>query len=413
MNALSIEQRRHHVLTAKANSQLAQKYPALIETGQRVVRNRWDTLIHLCNITNGCTISGESPCLSITPLIKPVGDDCNLRCRYCSSRPELPTGRKMSHGLLERIMSEIIPRSPLRVDFIFHGGEPLMAGIEFFQKAVELEAKYARSQQIVQNHVQTNATLVNKEWAQFFAEHDFYVGVSLDGPAVAHDAHRVWMDGIGSHTSVMNGVELLAVAGVKLQGIAVVPPHPLVDPKSLFNFMQNSGISRWRVNHCRTTESISTYPDYMLSLFDNWVAKQDSCEIGLFSEVIEGLLGYPVTTCWMTGRCLRFVGFDPDGTVSPCCEMAVPSECFYGNLFDKSLDSLLTGPVANWFQDEFCKGIHHCSDCEWQHICSGCTFMRVQFSNTPAGPDPLCDMYKGVFTKLSQRFDEILKQNTL
>lgn len=413
MNVLSIEERRHLVLTAKLDSLFAHKYPALVETGQRIVRNRWDTLIRLCNVNPGCSNSGESPCLAITPLIKPVGDDCNLRCRYCSSRPEKTTGRQMSYELLERIIMEIIPRSPLRVDFIFHGGEPLMAGIEFFKKAVELQKKYTRPQQIVQNHVQTNGTLVNKEWAQFFADHNFFVGVSLDGPAVAHDAHRVWMDGIGSHESVMNGVALLLSAGVKLQGIAVVPPNPQVGPQELLDFMQISGIPRWRVNHCRTTASISTYPDYMLSLFDEWVVKPGVCEIGLFSEVIEGLLGYPATTCWMTGSCLRFIGFDPDGTVSPCCEMVVPPECFYGNILNKSLDSILAGPVAKWFHAEFNKGIHNCADCDWHHMCGGCTYMRVQFANTPSGSDPLCKLYQGVFTILSQRFDEILRLNAV
>ncbi|MFA7620779.1 MAG: radical SAM protein, partial [Aminobacteriaceae bacterium] len=125
-------------------------------------------------------------------MAKVVGALCNLQCEYCyyTEKTKLlaQTQRLMSDDALEAYVGEnlrIHGRDAV-VEFAWHGGEPLLAGIGFFRKAMDLERKYGKGRKIV-NTLQTNATLLNDEWCEFFAAHDFLLGVSLDGPKTLHD----------------------------------------------------------------------------------------------------------------------------------------------------------------------------------------------------------------------------------
>ena len=98
----------------------------------------------------------------------------------------------------------------------------MLAGIEFFQKAAALQQKYSRKGLRIENTIQTNGVLIDREWAQFFAEHDFLVGISLDGPRKIHDAYRTDANGNPTFTRIMNGIALLRERGVRLNIATVV-----------------------------------------------------------------------------------------------------------------------------------------------------------------------------------------------
>ena len=91
----------------------------------------------------------------------------------------------------------------------FQGGEPTMMGLDFFRRVIELERRYARPGQVVRNTLQTNATLLDDDWAQFLREHDFLVGVSVDGPRELHDAYRVDKGGKPTFDRVLRGLAAL------------------------------------------------------------------------------------------------------------------------------------------------------------------------------------------------------------
>ena len=133
-----------------------------------------------------------SPLKVMVPIIKVVGDFCNLRCQYCfyNTKDQL-TRRMMKDELLEKFLAQYMGLFTGRLIFIWHGGEPLLAGLPFFKKIVDIQAKNLRDGQIIQNTIQTNATLIDNAWAEFFRAHDFRVGVSLDGDKESHDHFRL------------------------------------------------------------------------------------------------------------------------------------------------------------------------------------------------------------------------------
>ncbi|MGB2838996.1 MAG: radical SAM protein, partial [Actinomycetes bacterium] len=128
---------------------------------------------------------------------KPTGAICNLDCEYCFflSKEELypGSGFRMDEEVHEAYISQLLQaqRGADEIVVAFQGGEPTLMGLDFFRRTIELERRFATKGQPVLNTVQTNATLIDDEWATFFKENGFLVGVSIDGPREMHDAFRV------------------------------------------------------------------------------------------------------------------------------------------------------------------------------------------------------------------------------
>ena len=159
-------------------------------------------------------------------MVKPIGSACNLDCHYCYYRDksEIYSGNmpRMSEELLERYIQQYIEgASQQNISFCWHGGEPLMAGLPFFEKAMELQKKYA-GDKIIENTLQTNGILVNDDWCRFFKQNDFLIGLSLDGPEDIHDAFRRDCGGAPTFARVMRAVELMKKHGVEFNLLATV-----------------------------------------------------------------------------------------------------------------------------------------------------------------------------------------------
>ena len=156
---------------------------------------------------------------AFSTMIKPVGSLCNLDCDYCYylGKADLYGGQqpKMSEELLERYISQYIEAVQVPVvTFCWHGGEPLLAGLDFYEKAVTLQNKYRGNKQI-ENSLQTNGLLITPEWCDFFRRNNFLIGISLDGPKDIHDAYRHDRGGRPTFDRVMRAVEMMAVNGVE------------------------------------------------------------------------------------------------------------------------------------------------------------------------------------------------------
>ncbi|MGC8842653.1 MAG: radical SAM protein, partial [bacterium] len=143
-------------------------------------------------------------------LIKPVSSRCNMHCTYCFYRRPLdPYSDEpialMNDEVLEALISQYMKMSKGMAIFSWQGGEPTLAGLRFYKKAVQLQMKYAKPEQIIGNALQTNALLLDEEWAKFLKRYRFLVGVSLDGPEDIHDFYR----GKGSYRKVMEAIKML------------------------------------------------------------------------------------------------------------------------------------------------------------------------------------------------------------
>jgi serine-type anaerobic sulfatase-maturating enzyme len=171
------------------------------------------------------TIRGAPPAFHL--LAKPTGAICNLDCTYCfflSKEMLYPGSRfRMADDLLETYIRQLLEahRTP-EVAVAWQGGEPTLMGLDFFRRSIELERKHAKPGQRVLNTIQTNGTLIDEEWATFFREHDFLVGISIDGPREIHDTYRVDKGGKPTFGRVMEGLRHLKEQGVEWNALTTV-----------------------------------------------------------------------------------------------------------------------------------------------------------------------------------------------
>ena len=159
-------------------------------------------------------------------MIKPAGSLCNLDCKYCYylDKAEIYGGKepRMTEAMLEKVVQEYISANGVpEVTFNWHGGEPLVLGLDFYRKALEFEKKYA-CEKVIHNTIQTNGTLLNREWARFFRENNFLVGISLDGPKDIHDKYRKDKGGFPTFDRVMSGLNILKGEGVEFNTMSTV-----------------------------------------------------------------------------------------------------------------------------------------------------------------------------------------------
>ena len=179
-------------------------------------------------------------------MLKPVGAACNLACNYCyylekSNLYKHQPKRQMSEELLERFVKDYIEAQTMNeVVFTWHGGEPTLRPLSFYQKAVELQKKYAGGR-IIHNSLQTNGTLLTDEWCRFLKANNWLVGISIDGPEAFHDRYRRDSQGRPSWKKVMEGIRLLQHYGVEWNAMAVVNRYNADHPQAFYRFFKSIG----------------------------------------------------------------------------------------------------------------------------------------------------------------------------
>ena len=167
---------------------------------------------------------------------KVVGSRCNLDCTYCYYHYKDTTGR-ISDDLLEKFIRQYIAGQELDpIVFNWHGGEPAFLGLDFYRKAVELERKYAEGKRI-QNDFQTNGVLLDETWCEFFKEHGFYVGLSIDGPKHLHDQFRMDSGRRPSFDRVYKAAQLLRQYRVPFNALTVVSAANARHPDEVYGFL--------------------------------------------------------------------------------------------------------------------------------------------------------------------------------
>lgn len=182
---------------------------------------------------------------AFSAMVKPVGAKCNLDCHYCYylDKSEIYEDHMpmMSLELLEEFVAQYIEGNDVpEVTFCWHGGEPLLAGLDFYERAMEYQDKYKGDKKIL-NTLQTNGILVDEKWCEFFAKHQFLIGLSIDGPKDIHDANRVNKGGKPSFDRVMKSVELMKKHGVEFNTLSVVSKYSEGRGAEIYEFMKSIG----------------------------------------------------------------------------------------------------------------------------------------------------------------------------
>lgn len=346
-------------------------------------------------------------------VVRPIGDTCNLRCTYCylGEKVRAPL-RVMSGETLRCLISEAADIAG-RVQLLWHGGEPLLAGLAFYEAAAELQASSPAV--AFENYVQTNGTLLDERWVRFFARHRFQVRLSLDGPQVLHDLHRRNLADRGSHTQVTAAIGLLRQVGITPQVSCVVTEQTASRIAEVYEFLRDEGIAEiaflpafLRVDgkvH-ETTLTPASFVRAYSALFDLWAGDQREVRVREIEAMVSGLVGHPSGDCTFTGTCALVARVEADGKVLPCELHTGEDAEVYGRIGEDPFTALLarrfTGRIAQLSRQ--IQASPALRDCRWAHLCNGgCYAARTSRSDGSERYFYCCEARGEVFSYLSSR----------
>lgn len=352
---------------------------------------------------------------ALSLLVKPVSADCNMRCRYCFYlRPGDPYRAEKTHLMDDRALQALIAGA-MRLargaaSFGWQGGEPLLAGIDFFERVVAYQQHYGRPGQLVSNNLQTNGLLLDGRWADFFRQYRFFVGVSLDGPVELHDHYRRTLDGDGGFARAMRGIDVLRDRGVDFGILSVVNAATARRPREIYEFLLENGLTRLQFIPCIEREgagglrdysvTAEDYRDFLCTLFDAWYNEgRPAASIRLFENILAVHAGVVPEICSFRDRCGSYMVVEYNGDLYPC-DFFVENRWKIGNLVETPLAGLMTKRRRREFNDRKKATSSGCAACEWNVICRfGCQHYR-----TPAGENALCESYRAFFRYAAPRF---------
>ena len=361
-------------------------------------------------------------------LIKPASANCNMDCKYCfykclsSHREEYSKGF-MKEETLETLVREAIAYADGSLTFAFQGGEPTLAGLDFFQKAVELQQKYNNKKLQIENTIQTNGLLIDEKWARFLGEHRFLVGLSLDGPKKMHDRYRKDAAGQDTFARIMHSVQLLEQYHVDYNVVTVVTNDTAKQASFLYKF--------WKRNHYPFVQFIpcmdeikrqdgtqersiyavepEQYGKFLCELFDLWYADfaaGETMDIRMFSNLAQMAAGYPAEECGMNGCCNCYFVVEGDGSVYPC-DFYCMDEWKLGTVNDGFVQ-MKTSEKAKAFVEASRPVCAACQECPYFSLCrGGCRRWREPFVDGKPGLNQLCSAYRMFFAHAAERMERL------
>ncbi len=355
-------------------------------------------------------------------MTKPRGAICNLDCAYCyflSKELLYPGSRfRMANELLEAYTRQYIAAQRVpEVTFAWQGGEPTLMGLDFFRLALELQRKYRRPGMRVHNAIQTNGTTLTGEWCRFFREHNFLVGISLDGPRELHDAYRVDKGGHPTFDRVMAGIALLKQHGVEFNILTTLHAANAGHPLAVYRFLRDEvrtefmqfipiverdNETGFQEGERLTPRSVGSrqYGDFLIAIFDEWVRRDvGRVYVQLFDVALAAWLGQPAGLCVFEETCGLALAMEHNGDVFSCDHFVEPAHKL-GNIQDIPLVEMASSPTQRQFglakRDTLPR---YCRECDVRFVCNGgCPKDRIL--TTPDGEtglNYLCEGYQAFF----------------
>lgn len=376
-------------------------------------------------------------------MLKPAGARCNMRCSYCYYlEKELLDGapstlHMLSDEMLERFVQQYIEaQTSPQVLFTWHGGEPLLRPISFYQRALQLQQRYGRGRQI-DNCLQTNGLLLNDEWCRFLADNRFLVGISIDGPQHLHDACR--RDGGGAPTfhRVMHAIGLLQKHGVEWNAMAVVTRQSMEQPQDFYRFFRSIGCQYLQFTPIvertvqrpdgltlasaddpggvLTQQSVTPegWGSFLCSVYDEWVVRDvGSLFVQTFDAVLASWVGEMPGICSLSPMCGHSAVMEWDGDVYSCDHFVFP-EYRLGNIRQHSLTAMMYGPQQQAFARRKLQSLpRQCRECPHLRLCYG-ECPKNRFASDcygEPGLNYLCAGYRRFFGHVAADMDYMARE---
>ena len=365
-------------------------------------------------------------------MTKPSGPLCNIDCKYCFylEKSKLFPDEKhwrMPDDVLESYIRQYIEAQDTpEIQFAWQGGEPTVLGVEYFEKVVELQAKYANGKSIA-NAFQTNGTLLNDAWGEFLHRNNVLVGLSIDGPQAIHDAYRVDKQGKPTFHKVMRGMDILKKHRVEFNTLTCVNRKNATQALEVYRFLRKEGsghmqfipIVERRAQGCESNELALVLPNapmeakvtpwsvrpdefgqFMCAIFDEWVRYDvGKVFVQTFEVSLMAWMGLEPNLCIFQKECGLGLALEHNGDLYSCDHFVYP-EHQLGNIMEKSIAEMVTAPQQQKFgKNKFETLPKYCLDCDVRFICNG-DCPKHRFTQTPDGEEGLsylCAGYKTFF----------------
>lgn len=391
---------------------------------------------------------------NITVLVKPASAACNLCCSYCFYLETAKNRQQGDRGIMEKDTAAALIATTLdfaaggTVTYLFQGGEPLLAGLDFFQNFITLVQSHQKKQ--VERGlftpsqacymVQTNGTLLNQAFCQFFAKHDFILGISLDGPAHIHNLHRYYPSREKDcHSQVIKAISMIREHKIKFSVLAVVTKAWAGREREIYQWFQDQeldhlqfiycippqlprtqcGDSQNKEKKCPDMQTQETYEqDNLFSLTNDEYSQLNreffnlywndlilgkDISIRFYDNLLAMVQGYQPEQCGMMGYCPATITVESDGSLYPC-DFYCNDTWYIGNIRDMSLKELFYHPVMQEFLVSSQRQEEECKNCSVKNLCrGGCRRERDRDGTGSMGLHPYCQGRKEFLAYLLEK----------
>jgi uncharacterized protein len=363
-------------------------------------------------------------------LAKPTGAACNLACAYCFFLDKellYPDSQfRMSDEVLEAYIRQLIEAHyTQQVTVAWQGGEPTLMGMEFYCRAIELQREYTRPGMVFENTMQTNGTLLDDEWCEFFKENDFLIGISIDGPRHLHDTYRVDKGGGPTFDRVMRGLRLLQKHGVEYNILVAVNRTNADHPLEVYRFLRDEAGTEWiqlipvvermnpnGVNLLQMGDRVSPrsvrpeqFGRFLIQVFDEWVHNDvGSVYVQTFEATLRNWMRLPSGMCVFDRTCGYGLALEHNGDLYACDHFVEP-DYLLGNIMETPMVEMVASDRQRQFGlDKRDTLPRTCRECDVRFACHG-ECPKNRFYTAPDGEgglNYLCAGWKAFFHRIDE-----------
>lgn len=312
----------------------------------------------------------------LTLLVKPAAGLCNMNCKYCFYRTasEKRENRIMSEKTVDTLVQKICEYQPSALTVMFQGGEPTVAGLEFFENFVKKVKENISCP--VSFALQTNGILIDEAYAEFFKENNFLIGVSLDGSQKTNDRYRLGKNGESVYKKVLDSISILKKHDVDFNILCVIENENAKDTESTYKFFKEQGFNFLQfIPYVDEANGIALsaerYEYFLKKCFDLWYedfTAGNYISIRHIDNYMGIILGNPPENCAMCGVCGSYFVLESNGDLYPC-DFYCKEEYRLGNIADNTPFTVSVKQKS--FTEESHKIHSFCRSCEYYMLCRG------------------------------------------
>jgi len=314
----------------------------------------------------------------------------------------------MSLSVAEQLIQSAVNTNVMHISFCWQGGEPTLAGLDFFRAIVALQRNYRKPNQAIENSIQTNGVLLDSEWCRFLSENNFLVGVSLDGPKEIHDCYRKDYAGRGSFDTVMAAIACMNKYSVQYNILTLLTDSNIAKANEIYSFFCQNNFSYLQFIPCFEYDEYGNRLPYSVTgndlgnfyckLFDEWYRDGfPYVQVRLFQDILLYAIQEVKTSCCWMQNCDSYIVVEHNGDCYPCDFFVYP-EWHLGNIMNYHLLDILNNEKRNRFAQLKREINQECSICSINNFCMGdCTRYRFTTTINQRGTSKLCEAWKMLF----------------